>query len=111
MNTTIKLESIIKKFASNDSIDFLIAQDGNGLNFGSFMIRISLFTIKLFEQIWELRKEKSIEFFSIWHEQAVLMFLPKNSSSIRARTQIVPQFNSYHDAAWRHYQYTPGDFF
>jgi hypothetical protein len=112
MNATIKLESILKKFASNDSIDFLIAEDGNGLNFGSFIARKSDFTIKLFESIWSLRNESSIEYFRTWHEQAVLMYLYGNSSLIRERTKILPQkmLNSYENSASRHYAYQRGDF-
>jgi hypothetical protein len=128
MNSSIKLENIInlgmerkyaellnrtsrvKKSLVASKVDFILAKDNDGINFGSVLVRLhSAFVGKLFKEMWKRRWDSAItnqneqssfvHFMGLWKRQFDLhvSFVPQNV------------FNSYPTNRKGH-KYKPGEF-
>jgi hypothetical protein len=127
MNLNITVESVIddaisRKYPSkskaeidplSSTTDLIIAHDGNGANFGSFIIRNSKFARNLFEEIWNLRRDTKVPYIDVWYENACLMHLLRINKKFNSHVAYSTQkmMNSYPSTENRgHYKYQSGDF-
>ncbi|KAI3638595.1 hypothetical protein MIR68_003093 [Amoeboaphelidium protococcarum] len=120
MNDNISLESILAEAEYQNLMqqkdrpqDFqlVITSDCNGLNAGSFMVKVSDWSRQFFQQIWDMRE--SDEFLFKFHEQGAISYLLKHgdNNEIETNLVVVPLFllNSY-GIDYCGVQYYDGDF-
>jgi len=88
MNSEIKLESYI-----DESYEFIVTQDRNGLNSGQFFIKNSPWARIFLSKIYE----RTDCIFHPWWEQQAIIDEYNKSKEIQEKTKILPQrsFNSY----------------
>jgi hypothetical protein len=130
MNNNITVERLIKKavkakflresknnksvtFDSVSSrVDFILAKDKAGFNFGSVLVRNSNYSRFIFKEMWKRRRQRNITKISIWFEQAVFTHLTKVFHEMSSHIAVASQqaMNAYPGSRPWHYTYKPGDF-
>lgn len=130
MNSSIRLEGIINEAltdpnsllnskyfgrqARRGNVEMILTLDGNNLNFGSMLLRNSIYTRQVFEEIWTRRHNKSIPYYDAWREQAVFIQMCKERpGEFSERVALIKQqvMNSYgFTEGGKHHLYKRGDF-
>jgi mannan polymerase II complex MNN11 subunit len=118
MNINQRIENLIfttiqanKREKSN--IDFILAKDGNGFNFGSVLVRNGNYSRFIFQEIWNRRDQKDIPNISMWFEQAIFTYLMRTSDELTSHVAVASQksMNAYSNSRHGvHYKYVDGDF-
>lgn len=115
-NFGVTLESIVEAAEANavqrsKPVDLIIAQDHNGVNAGSFLMKKSEWS-KNFLTKWWMRNDTSVPRIDLLFEQAALMDLIREDSEAAEHVHIVPirAMNAYGYPASDIYLFREGDF-
>lgn len=115
-NFGVKLESFVQAAEADakrrsSSVDLIIAQDHNGVNAGSFLIKKSEWTRNLLQRWWS-RNESSVPRIDKLFEQAALEDLIRSDPEVSSHVHILPirAMNAYGYPASSIYLFREGDF-
>ena len=114
MNGDISLRGLLQKYQqeADQEVDIVIANDCNGFNAGSFIVRKSNWTMNFIQKWKEMENRDDFPNAEVWREQAALVHLYNlNELQSKDHIYIVPQqdLNSYSQTYCGH-SYLPGDF-
>eukprot|EP01117_Protostelium_nocturnum_P014446 TRINITY_DN5495_c0_g1_i1.p1 TRINITY_DN5495_c0_g1~~TRINITY_DN5495_c0_g1_i1.p1 ORF type:complete len:333 (-),score=55.95 TRINITY_DN5495_c0_g1_i1:86-1084(-) len=110
MNPYIKISTFIPP--RNSDVEFMIAGDGNGINAGVFMVKVSKWSLQFMEDV--LRLDEDAYLVRAWQEQGAIEIIRQRRN--KNQFIVVPQkwFNSYWNgkelSAFEHYSFQSGDF-
>lgn len=96
LNPQVTLETFLPPSPAFDHINFLCADDHNGLNDGAFLIRVNGWSLRLMSHalsVETFRPEVSMKY----SEQSAIEYMVKNITEFRDATAIIPQrwLNAY----------------
>jgi hypothetical protein len=118
MNVNQTVEGVIDEAIQDQEgqVELIVARDGTGVNFASFMIRNSEYGKSMFQKLWELRSNPSVPtIIDRGHDSACLSHLMRTDAEFASRVVVTSQrlLNAYPHRETRsrnHNTYTVSDF-